>query len=54
MPVIVFLASLIVFIDSLSYSIYEIKNNNNILAGVIIIVISSISLILPTVMVIIR
>lgn len=54
MPVIIFLISLLVFIKSISYAIFEIKNNNNRIGGISVIVISIVSLILPTVMSIIR
>lgn len=54
MPVIIFLISLIIFGESLGYAIYEIKNNNNRIGGASVIVISIISLILPTIMSVIR
>lgn len=54
MPILIFLISLIVFIKSIAYSIFEIKNNNNRVGGISVIIISIVSLILPTVMSIIR
>ena len=54
MPIIIFLISLIIFFNSIGYAIYEIKNNNNKIAGISVIVVSITSLILPTVMSVIR
>lgn len=54
MPLIIFLISLIIFCDSIGYAVYEINNNNNKIAGISVIAISVISLILPTIMSVIR
>ncbi len=54
MYVLVFLISLIIFADSIGYAIYEIKNNQNKFGGICIIALSIVSLIMPTVMTVIR
>lgn len=47
----IFVLSLFIFIKTFSYGIYEIKKNSNIIAGVITIIIASISLILPNIII---
>ncbi len=46
--------SIYIAFQAISYSIYEIKTNNNKLAGICIIVLSIIALIAPTVLFYIR
>lgn len=50
MYILVVILSIIIFIKTLSYGIFEIKKNSNKLGGFTIIAISVISLILPTIM----
>ncbi len=47
MLIIIFLISLFIFIRTLSYAIYEIKQNSNTIGGIATIVIAVLSLILP-------
>ena len=54
MGIVVVLLSIWIFIKTLFYGIYEIKNNSNKPGGITIILISIISLILPNVMIYIR
>lgn len=54
MYILIFLISLIIFADAISYAIYEIKNNQNKFGGICIIVLSVVALIFPTVMIVIR
>lgn len=54
MIIFVFLFSIFIFLKTIFYGMYEIKNNNNKLGGFIIIIISIIVLFLPSYMVYIR
>lgn len=45
----ILLLSIWVFIKTISYGIFELKNNNNKLGGIVVIVIAFISLIAPNV-----
>lgn len=54
MYILIFLISLVIFADSICYAIYEIKNNQNKFGGICIIVLSIVSLVMPTVMTVIR
>lgn len=54
MYILVIILSIIIFIKSISYAVFEIKQNSNKIGGITIIAISVISLILPTVMVYVR
>jgi len=54
MGVVVVLLSIWIFIKTLFYGIYEIKNNSNKPGGITIILISIISLIFPNIMIYIR
>lgn len=49
MAFVVFILCLLVFIRTLSYGIYEIKQNSNTIGGVTTIVIAVISLIVPNI-----
>lgn len=50
MKILVFIISIIIFIRTLSYSIFEIKEKNKS-GGIIVIIVSIISLLLPNIMV---
>lgn len=54
MKTVVIILSIIIFIRTLSYAIYEIEKNNNKLGGISTIVIALIALVFPIVMVYIR
>lgn len=54
MYILVGILSIIIFIKTLSYGIFEIKQNSNKLGGITVIAMSIVSLILPTIMVIVR
>ncbi len=54
MYILIFLISLLVFLKTLGYAIYEIRENANKLGGIATIVLSTIALFLPTIMYIIR
>ena len=54
MCVIIFLISFIVFLDTLGYAVYEIKQNKNINGGISVIIISIVSLFFPGIMCLIR
>ena len=54
MHFLVIILSIIIFIKTTSYGIYEIKENNNKLGGVVVISIAVISLVLPNVVVYVR
>ena len=47
MKFLVLILSIIIFIKTTSYGLYELKENNNRAGGITVIVIASISLILP-------
>lgn len=47
-------ASIFIVFQGISYSIYEIKNNNNKLAGICMIILSFIALITPSILFYIR
>ena len=54
MALVVVFLSIWIFIKTLCYGIYEIKNNSNKPGGITIIIISIISLIFPNIMIYIR
>ena len=54
MFIIIPILSVIAFSKTVSYAIFEIKKNSNILGGVSLIAISIVSLVLPTIMVFFR
>ena len=54
MHFLVLILSIIIFIKTTSYGIYELNENNNKLGGVVVISIATISLILPNIIVYIR
>ena len=54
MYILIFLISLIIFLETLGYAIYEIKQNKNIKGGISVIVLATISLFLPSIMSIFR
>lgn len=54
MYILFFILSIWIFINTLSYAIYEIKQHQNKLGGTIVLLLALISLIFPVVMVIIR
>jgi len=47
----IFIFSIIILIKTISYGIYELKTNSNIIAGIAIIIIAVISSILPNVII---
>lgn len=53
MRIIVFILSIIIFIKTLSYGLFELKGKNK-LGGTYVVIVSIISLILPNLMVYIR
>ena len=53
MKILVLILSVLIFIKTLSYGIFEIKSENNS-GGIVVIVVSAIALILPIVTVYIR
>ncbi len=53
MRILVIIISIIIFIKTLSYGIYELKDKNK-LGGVTVIVIATMALILPNLMILIR
>lgn len=54
MIIFVFLFSIFIFLKTVFYGMYEIKNNNNKFGGIIIFIISIVVLFLPSYMVYIR
>ena len=54
MLIVVFIFSLFVFFKTIFYAYYELKKNKNIVGGIVIILLSLITLILPCYMVYIR
>lgn len=54
MTIIILIISILVSLKTINYAIYEIKINNNISGGVMIIILATLSVILPTVIVSIR
>ena len=54
MRFLVLILSIIIFIKTTSYGIYELKENNNKTGGIVVIGIAALSLILPNVVVYIR
>lgn len=50
MFILIALLSILTFSRTLSYGIFEIKKNSNIIGGITLIAIATISLILPTIM----
>ena len=54
MHFLVIILSIIIFIKTTSYGIYELRENNNKTGGVVVISIAVISLVLPNVVVYIR
>ena len=54
MYILFFLISFIIFLETLGYAIYEIKQNKNIKGGISVIVLATISLFLPSIMSIFR
>lgn len=53
MRILVIILSIIIFIKTVSYGIYELKDNNKI-GGITVIVIATFALILPNLMILIR
>lgn len=51
MKILIFLLTLFIFIKTVYYAIYEIKENNNKTSGIFIIILSIICLILPNVLI---
>lgn len=54
MIIIILFFSIFVFFKTVSYGLYEIKNNQNIFGGIFVIILATIILFLPTYMVYIR
>lgn len=54
MKFLILLLSIIIFIKTTSYGIYELKENNNKAGGITVISIAALSLILPNVVVYLR
>jgi hypothetical protein len=54
MKFLVLILSIIIFIKTTSYGIYELKGNNNKSGGIVVICIASLALLLPNVVVYIR
>lgn len=54
MKLLVLILSIIIFIKTTSYGIYELNENNNKIGGITVICIASLSLILPNVVIYIR
>lgn len=54
MQILVILLTIIVFIKTLSYGIYELNNNNNKLGGFTVITFSIFSLIIPNLVIYIK
>ena len=54
MKFLVLILSIIIFIKTTSYGLYELKENQNKIGGVVVITIATISLALPNVVVFIR
>ena len=54
MKFLVLILSIIIFIKTTSYGLYELKENNNKTGGITVIVIASIALFLPNVVVYFR
>ena len=54
MKFLVLLLSIIIFIKTTSYGLYELKENNNKSGGIAVITIATISLILPNIVIYIR
>ena len=54
MKILVIILSIIIFIKTTSYGIYELKENNNKFGGVVIITIAAVSFVLPNLVVSIR
>ena len=53
MRILVIILSIIIFIKTVSYGIYELKDKNKI-GGITVIVIATVALILPNLMILIR
>ena len=51
MKILIFLLTLFIFIKTVYYAIYEIKENNNKTSGIFIIILSIICLIVPNVLI---
>ncbi len=49
MPFIIFIISIYVFVKTISYGIFELKNNSNKFVGIIIFIIGLFSLIVPNI-----
>lgn len=54
MKFLVLILSIIIFIKTTSYGIYELKENNNKSGGMVVIAIATLSLVLPNLVVFIR
>lgn len=54
MRLIIFILTLVVFFKTISYGIFEYKQNNNKVGGIIIYVLGLISLITPNIMISMR
>ena len=54
MKILVLILSIIIFIKTTSYGLYELKENNNKSGGITVIAIASLALILPNVVVYFR
>lgn len=54
MWIVILIISIYVFLKTIGYGYFELKKNNNKVAGIIIIIFSFLSLILPAVVTVIR
>lgn len=54
MFIIIIILSIIIFLKTLNYGIFEIKKNSNTIGGITVIILAIISLIFPNIMVYIR
>lgn len=50
----IIILSVIIFIKTISYGVYELKENNNKIGGITVITIATLSLLLPNLVVYIR
>lgn len=53
MKILIFILSVIIFIKTLSYGLFELKNENKI-SGAIVVLVSIVSLVFPNIMVYIK
>ena len=54
MWIVILLLSIFIFLKTIGYGFFELKKNNNRIGGIIIIILSFFSLIMPTVITMIR